>query len=403
MKSLSYPKIAICGAGPVSLTLANILQTNNIPFTIYEAASETRTQGGSLDIHPQSGQLALREAGLWDIFKQYSRPESDVLKMVTLDGEVLWDGNGADKQEIGEEEKFDGRPEIDRRALMKLLHENLEPDSIIFDKKLEEVIPSQTVDKKYDLQFADGTTEVDFDLVVGGDGAWSRVRNLLSDVTPRYSGISMVAVSLNNIHENPWLEEYVGEGTMFSFGHDLSIVAQRGDDGYLLTYASLRVPEDFIDKCGIDWNDANVARVAYIEGYFSHLSTDLQRVFLDTNDDLTPRKLYELPVGFSWARRSGVTLIGDAAHVMTPFAGVGVNVGMTDALVLGRQIIEAVAGKKTLGEALEAYEEEMVPRAAKFAQKTLHGKENHFSSSGAVEFAAMLRSHHAAPRPQGGN
>jgi 2-polyprenyl-6-methoxyphenol hydroxylase-like FAD-dependent oxidoreductase len=394
MTSSTQLKIAICGAGPVSLTLANILQNNNITFTIYEAAPEIRTQGGSLDLHPESGQLALKEAGLWDLFKKYARPESDVLKIVKLDGSILWDGNGADKQEVKEEEKFDGRPEIDRRALLKLLHENLNKDSIVFGKKLREVVPSQIADSKYDLNFSDGTRESAFDLVIGGDGAWSKVRSLLSGEKPRYSGISMVAASLSNIHANPWLEDYVGEGSMFSFGQDTAIMAQRGDDGYLLTYASLRVPEDFLEKCGIDWSDAASARKQYVDKHFSHVSEDLRRVFLDAKDDLTLRPLYELPVGFKWATRSGVTLIGDAAHVMTPFAGVGVNVGMTDALILGQEIVDAVAGKKTLDEATRAYEQEMVPRAAEFAQKTLRGKENHFSEHGAEKFADMLRAHH---------
>ncbi|KAF3040106.1 hypothetical protein E8E12_007549 [Didymella heteroderae] len=386
-------KIAICGAGPVSLTLANILQNNNIAFTIYEAAPEIRTQGGSLDLHPESGQLALKEAGLWELFKKHARPESDVLKIVTLDGSILWDGNGADKQDVKEERKFDGRPEIDRRALMKLLHENLDKQSIVFGKKLREVVPSQASGGKYDLHFSDGTSEPAFDLVVGGDGAWSKVRSFLTDAKPRYSGISMVATSLSNIHANPWLEDYVGEGSMFSFGKDTAIMAQRGDDGYLLTYASLRVPEDFLEKCDIDWSDAATARKLYMDKYFSHVSADLRRVFLDSKDEMTLRPLYELPVGFNWTSRSGVTLIGDAAHVMTPFAGVGVNVGMTDALILGREIVDADAGKKTLCDATRAYEEEMTPRAAKFAQKTLRGKENHFSEHGAEEFAGMLRAH----------
>lgn len=398
MTASTQLKIAICGAGPVSLTLANILQNNNIAFTIYEAAPEIRAQGGSLDLHPESGQLALKEAGLWDLFKECARPESDVLKIVKLDGLVLWDVNSANKQEVKEEAKFDGRPEIDRRALMKLLHENLDKSSIVLGKKLREVVLNPTSGGKYNLHFSDGTSESAFDLVVGGDGAWSKVRSLLSDVKPRYSGISMVASSLSNIHANPWLEEYVGEGSMFSFGQDTAIMAQRGDDGYLLTYASLRVPEDFLEECGIDWSDAATARKQYMDKYFSHVSEDLRRVFLDSNDDMTLRPLYELPVGFKWASRPGVTLIGDAAHVMTPFAGVGVNVGMTDALVLAREIIDVAAGKKRLDEATSAYEEEMIPRAAKFAQKTLRGKEHHFSEHGAEGFADMLRIHHDAAK-----
>lgn len=396
MTTSTQLKIAICGAGPVSLTLANILQNNNIAFTIYEAASEIRAQGGSLDLHPESGQLALKEAGVWDVFAKYARPESDVLKIIKIDGSVLWDGNGADKQEVKEEQKFDGRPEIDRRALMKLLHENLDKSSIVFDKKLHEVIPSPTSGGKHDLNFSDGTIESAFDLVVGGDGAWSKVRSLLSAEKPRYSGISMVASSLSNIHANSWLEGYVGEGSMFSFGQDTAIMSQRGDDGYLLTYASLRQPEDFLEKCGIDWSDAATARKQYMDTYFSHVNQDLRRVFLDSTDDLISRPLYELPVGFKWTSRSGVTLIGDAAHVMTPFAGVGVNVGMTDALVLGREIIGVFSGKKTLDEATRAYEEEMIPRAAKFAQKTLKGKNHHFSEHGAEEMAGRLRAHHDA-------
>ncbi|KZM27227.1 uncharacterized protein EKO05_0002263 [Ascochyta rabiei] len=397
MPALTLPlKIAICGAGPVSLTLANILQNNNIPFTIYEASSSIRTQGGSLDLHPQSGQLALKEAGLWDLFKKYARPESDVLKIVRLDGKVLWDGNGDDKQEVEETEKFDGRPEIDRRALVKLLSENLETEKIVFGKKLREVVSSRATEEKYDLHFADGTTVTNFDLVVGGDGAWSKVRKLLSDDMPRYSGVSMVSASLSNVRNNPWLMEYAGQGSMMAFGEDTAIISQRGDDGYVLCYAALRVPEDFLDTCGIDWADAAAARKEYMARYFSHVCDDLKRVFLESIDDLALRPLYELPVGFIWPSRSGVTLIGDAAHVMTPFAGVGVNVGMTDALVLGKEIINACAGNKTLGEATQAYEKEMVPRAAEFAQKTLHGKDNHFSANGAQEFADMLRSHHAA-------
>lgn len=106
-------------------------------------------------------------------------------------------------------------------------------------KKLQEVVSSQSASEKYDLHFAEGTTEVGFDLVVGGDGAWSQVRNSLSSEKPRCSGISMVAASLEDVHGNPWLKEYISEGTMFAFGDDTSIAAQRGYNGYMLTYASL--------------------------------------------------------------------------------------------------------------------------------------------------------------------
>ncbi|CAA9957515.1 Aromatic-ring hydroxylase [Pyrenophora teres f. maculata] len=387
-------KIAIVGAGPASLTLANILQKNDIPFTIFEASRELRTQGGSLDLHPASGQLAIKEAGLWDKFTQHARPESDVMKIVNIDGEVLWDENRADKQEIKEEEKFSGRPEIDRIELAKLMFENLEEGKVQFGRKLREAAPSETEKGKYDLHFADQTEETGFDLVVGGDGAWSKVRKLVSDQMPQYSGISSVTLTCNDIKANPWLLDYVGEGSMMAFGKDCAVQSQRQGDGSVRTYASLRVPEDFFKTCGIDWSDTDTARKEYIKRYFSHIHEDLQRILTSSTDEVTPRALYELPVGFRWPFRSGVTLIGDAAHIFTPFAGEGVNVGMEDALVLAQEIAKIWNGGKSMDEGVKKYEEEMFLRSTRAAVRTAEGKDNHFSGTGAKEFANRFKAHY---------
>lgn len=386
--------IAVIGGGPVSLTLANILQNNNIPFTVFEAAESFRTSGGSLDLHAESGQLALKEAGLWDAFVKNSRPESDCDKIVNLDGEVLWDENLLKKGEQTEEEKFSGRPEIDRRLLMKILFDNLKSENIIFGKKLDHVALVSNEETRYNLYFADGTQETNYDLVIGGDGAWSKVRTLLSDIKPTYSGICMVEVNCHDIETNPWLIEFVGAGSMFSFGEGRAVMAQRQSDGSLRTYAALKVPEDFVRTCGIDWKDQDTARKQYVERYFSGIADDLKRVILDCKDALIPRPLYELPIGFTWPHRSGITLIGDAAHLMTPFAGVGVNVGMTDALVLGRELIAVSSGEKQLDEAVQTFEKEMFPRAKKFMEKTAMGKKSHFSADGARSIAEMMKAHH---------
>lgn len=395
MSSSRPLKIGIIGAGPVSLTLANILQNNDIPFTVYEATETFRTHGGSLDLHPESGQLALKEAGLWNAFVKHSRPEGDCDKIVELSGEVLWDENLLVKPEKSEEEKFSGRPEIDRRALMNILFENIKSDTITFGKKLDRVVPSSTEPGKYELHFASGPAEIDLDLVIGADGAWSRVRNLLVDTKPQYSGISMVEVNCSNFASNKWLDQYIGAGSMFSFGEGRAVMAQKQGDGSLRTYAALRVPEDFINTCGIDWNNEDQAREELVERYFIDIADDLKRVVFGCKDDLTPRALFELPVDFKWPHRSGVTLIGDAAHLMTPFAGVGVNVGMTDALLLAKGIIAAAKGKKDVGSAIQEYEKDLFPRAEKYAKKTAWGKENHFSKDGCKVFADMMRSHHA--------
>ncbi|KAF1997642.1 FAD/NAD(P)-binding domain-containing protein [Amniculicola lignicola CBS 123094] len=394
------PKIALIGAGPVSLTLANILQARALRFTIFESSSTLRSEGGSLDLHPQGGQAALKEAGLWDQFVKHARPECDILKLVHVKGEVVWDENKGDgnKQKDGEGAEIAERPEIDRGALTKILSESLAPGVILFDKKLVEVVPSMAGEtNKHDLHFADGSQETGFDIVVGGDGAWSKVRNILSDVKPQYSGISTVEVSITNVAEtNPWLHDFVGAGSMFAFGEGKAVQAQRQGDGSIRSYASQRVSEDFLTTCGIDWGTKDAALRQYVERYFSDISSDLKRAILEQTDSLIPRTLYELPVGFSWAFHPGVTLIGDAAHFMSPFAGVGVNVGMVDAMMLAKEIVAAREGKKSLEEALKTYEEELFPRMKRFAQKTEHGKTGHFSENGAQEFADKLRGYYAA-------
>lgn len=393
----STPKIAIIGAGPASLTLGSILQRHSIPFTIFETAGEIRLQGGTLDLHPHTGQLALKESGLWDEFVKHARPESDVNKIVTLDGEVLWDENTTDKQDIAPGTELDGRPEIDRMKLTMMLFEALAEGSVVFGKKLDNVVPCVTNTNNapsYDLHFANGDKELEFDLVIGGDGAWSKVRKLLSKQTPEYSGISMVEFWCHDIKSNGWLVDYVGEGSMMAFGEGCAVQAQRQGDGGLRTYGSLRVPEDFLDTCGIDWADAGTACKEYVGRYFSHVHADLKRVMLESTDRVTARPLFELPVGFRWEFMSGVTLIGDAAHLFTPFAGEGVNVGMMDALVLGREIAKVCKGEQDLDQGIKAYEQEMYPRSARAAAKTERGKKKHFSADGAKEFAGMFTAHY---------
>jgi 2-polyprenyl-6-methoxyphenol hydroxylase-like FAD-dependent oxidoreductase len=150
------PKIAIVGAGAGGLTLANVLQKHEIPFTVFEidASPRERSQGGTLDLHPQGGQAALREAGLWDQFVKHARPESDVLKIVKNNGEVLWDGNGPDARTVLEEKKFDNRPEIDRSALKEILLAPLKPDALKWGRNLWRLSRRMTENLIYISQIA---------------------------------------------------------------------------------------------------------------------------------------------------------------------------------------------------------------------------------------------------------
>lgn len=162
-----------------------------------------------------------------------------------------------------------------------------------------EAVPLQARMEALDLHFTDGSIEKDCDLIVGTDGAWSRVRGLLTDTKPYYSGISSMEVrALHADEKHKWMSEYVGCGSCFAFGEGRVIQSQWIGDGYIRTYASLRALESFIEDYDIDWTKPETVRREYAEKYFGDCGKELKRMMLESADALTPRALYMLPVGF---------------------------------------------------------------------------------------------------------
>jgi 2-polyprenyl-6-methoxyphenol hydroxylase-like FAD-dependent oxidoreductase len=344
--------IAIVGAGLGGLTLARVLHVHGIAATIYEAeaSADARAQGGLLDIHEYNGQLALKAAGLFDAFREIILPGAEAQRVLDKHGNVLLDqpdkGNG-------------GRPEVHRGDLRRILLESLPADAIRWGHKVTAISPLGG--GRHVLTFADGSTATT-DLLVGADGAWSRVRPLISDARPAYVGTSFIETYLfDNDTRYRASAEAVGGCTLMAIAPGKGILAHREANGALHTYTALNKPEDWM--AGIDFSDP-VTALARVALEFDGWAPELTALITDSETAPVPRPIHALPVTHRWDRVAGVTLLGDAAHLMSPFAGEGANLAMYDGSELGRAL---AANPGDVEAALVAYETQLFPRSASAA------------------------------------
>lgn len=341
------PTIAIVGAGLGGLVLARILQVHGISATVYESepSAHARPQGGSLDIHEESGQFALRSAHLYDAFHQLTHPEGEAMRVLDKTGRVfVEEGAGGNH----------GRPEIERTDLRRLLIESLEPGKIAWGHKVMAV--TALGGGRHQLTFADGT-QTTTDLLIGADGAWSRVRPLLCEARPQYTGVSFLDTHIEDLTPHPALSALVGPGIMFALSDHKGMIAHGGT--HIRNYVALRVPEDWLRTQGVDWNDAPAARTLMLEE-FMEWSAEFKNLIRFCDDSIVPRPIHALPAGLTWPRVPGVTLLGDAAHLMSPFAGEGANLALQDGAELALALVKHGAD---LEAALVHYESAMFPRA----------------------------------------
>ncbi|MEV7010500.1 NAD(P)/FAD-dependent oxidoreductase [Streptosporangium sp. NPDC051022] len=346
--NLHHP-IAIVGAGLGGLTLARVLHVNGIEAAVYDldASPSARAQGGMLDIHEDSGQVALRAAGLHQEFRALVHPGGEAVRV--LDRHAVVRLEEAD-------EGGHGRPEVERGLLRDLLLGALPEGTVRWGAKVTGARPSG--EGRHEVTLADGSTFTT-GLLVGADGAWSRIRSLVSGAVPVYSGVSFVEADLLDADvRHPGSAAVVGGGMFFALGEGRGFLAHREPDDSLHVYTALRVPENWIS--GIDFTDADAdaAKAAVLE-HFAGWDESLRALIADADGALIPRPIHALPVGHRWDRVPGVTLLGDAAHLMSPFAGEGANLAMLDGAELGEAI---AAHPGDVEAALTAYERALFPR-----------------------------------------
>lgn len=377
---LQNKKIAIIGGGMAGLTLARLLQMKNADVKVYERDfnSDVRVQGSTLDLHEGKGLEAMKRTGLLDKFYKHHRPNASKMRLVDKSLNITFDDH------IFGEITSETRPEIDRAPLRDILLNSLKPDTVVWDSHF---VSMEKQNNGWLLHFKNGTSAY-ADLVIAADGANSKVRPYLSDLKPIYSGISLIEGNIYNAEKNaPNLFAFAKDGKVMAFDNEQFVGYGSKGDGSIMFVVNFKTPENWLSQSGIDFKNKEEV-LAWFKIEFAEWSEKWHEFFTADELNFIPRPQYYFPLDQTWETQENLTMLGDAAHRMPPYAGEGANVAMQDAFELAERLTNNQFSD--LKSAIANFEKEMIARGAEATKDTLENAERMFSKTSLQEMSAFF-------------
>ena len=366
---INNKSIAIVGGGPGGLTLARLLQLKGADVKVYERDFDknARVQGSPLDLHDESGLAAIRKAELLEEFKNNFLPGADKKLIMNEQAEIFFSDHDTKVEENFGHEHF--RPEIDRGTLRQILLKSLEPETVVWDSHF---ISMEKENEGWKLHFKNGLS-IYADIVIASDGANSKIRPYITEIKAFYSGITMLEGNIYNAKETtPNINNLLKGGKIMAFGKEKNLLMGQKGNGDIGFYASFKADENWSST-----NDLNYSNKGQVMEWFKANYPEWKHIWHELFESaetlFVPRPIYCMPFDQTWETLPNLTMIGDAAHVMPPFAGEGANMAMLDSLELSECL--ASENYNSLTEAISVYEKNMQKRASIAAKESLENGE----------------------------
>jgi tetracycline resistance monooxygenase len=340
-------KVAIIGAGPVGLTMARLLQQNDIDLTVYERETDpqARIWGGTLDLHKSSGQEAMKKAGLLQTYYDLALPMG--INFADEHGNILSTRNPTP------ENQFDN-PEINRNALRKMLLDSLKSDTVIWDRKLTGL---EEQNGKWILDF-ENKPSATADFVIIANGGTSKSRKFVSDSEVEETGTFIIQGDIHQPETNcSEFFQLCNDNRLMTAYQGNLLVANPFNNNALSYGIIFRKPKEWNNGNGLNFQNTDSV-IEFLLKRLSNWDGKYKQLIRSTTFFVgLPIRKFPLDKPWKTNRPLPITLIGDTAHLMPPFAGQGVNIGLMDTLILSDNITSRKF--ETIQDAIDDYEQKM--------------------------------------------